>query len=223
MVVVISLPTPEGFSGLYFRIQTGTLNVALREQQQLLDYMFVTLEGSLTRWQSYLAQKGVTPKAFESFKLEIDADRRVHFQSHRFDLEITPQLINLSDSSIMRLNFAFFRDQNAVVWDVAGLWMAEGPRSENCVLVWRSTEPSVELPEGFQTDWRKLKAHEFPYNATISNQSGATRISVTAPMAVTDATKTLYALQVAAEGAQSQEAIGHKLDKLQHSFKQLER
>jgi serine protease Do len=56
MLVVISLPTPEGFSGLYFRIQTGTLNLALREQQQLLDYMFVTLEGSLTRWQSYLAR-----------------------------------------------------------------------------------------------------------------------------------------------------------------------
>jgi serine protease Do len=223
MLAVISLPTPEGFAGLYFKVQTGSLNLALREEQQLLDYVFVTLEGSLARWQSYLAQKGVQPKAFESFKLEIEGDRRMHFHSHRFDLEVTPQLMKLSNSSIMRLNFAFFRDHNAVVWDVAGLWMAEGPRSENSVLVWRSTEPSVELPEGFQTDWRKLKAHEFPYDATISNQSGATLISVTAPMALTDETKILYALKVGAEGAQSQDVIGRKLDMLQHSFKQLER
>jgi hypothetical protein len=222
MLTVISLPTPEGFAGAFFRIPTGFWNLAMRQQQLLLDYVFLTMEGSLTRWQSYLAQKGVQPKIFDSLKLEIDGDRRVRFQSQRFELELTPPLLKISNSSVIRLNFAFYHDRDAVVWDVAGLYAAEGPNSQNWILVLRRTAPPADLPDGFQSDWQKLAAREFPYNATISNENGETLISTTASAAAAHEAKALYGLRVVAEGAQPQEPMKIKLDMLQHSFKQLE-
>lgn len=222
MLTVISLPTPEGFAGAFFRIPTGFWNLATQRQQLLLDYVFLTMEGSLTRWQSYLAQKGAHPKIFDSLKLEIDGDRRVRFRSRRFELEVTPPLLKISNSSIVRLNFAFYHDRDAVVWDVAGLYAVEGPNSRNWILVFRRTAPPTDLPDGFQSDWHELTAREFPYNATISNENGATQISTTASAATADGAKVLYALRVAAEGAQPQEPMKSKLDMLQHSFKQLE-
>lgn len=222
MLTVISLPTPEGFAGAFFRAPTGFWNLATRQQQLLLDYVFLTMEGSLARWQTYLAQKGAHPKIFDSLKLEIDGDRRVHFRSQRFDFELTPPVLKISNSTVVRLNFVFFRDRDAVVWDVAGLYAAEGPNSQNWILLWRRTAPPADLPEGFQSDWQKLTSHEFPYNATISNENGETRISTTAPVAAPGGAKVLYGLTVVAEGAQAQEPMKKKLDVLQHSFKQLE-
>jgi serine protease Do len=222
MLTVISLPTPEGFAGAFFRIPTGFWNLAIRQQQLLLDYVFLTMEGSLTRWQSYLAQKGSQPKIFDSLKLEIDGDRRVRFRSQRFELEVAPPLLKISSSSVIRLNFAFYHDRDAVVWDVAGLYAAEGPNSQNWILVLRRTAPPADLPDGFQSDWHKLTAREFPYNATISNENGETLISTTASAAAADGAKVLYGLRVVAEGTQPQEPMKSKLEMLQHSFKQLE-
>ena len=221
VLTVISLPTPEGFAGAYFTAPTGFAHLVMRNEQLLLDYTFVTIEGSLARWQSYLAQKNVRPKAFDSLKLEIDGDRRVRFRSPRCALEVTPELLKLSSGSIVRLNFAFFRDGDAVVWDVGGVYVAEGPNSQNWFVVWRNTEPSADLPEGLRNDWHKLNAHEFPYNAAISNDNGETRIATVAGAG--DGTKVHYALRVVAEGTQPQEAMKQKLDLLQHSFNQLEK
>jgi len=222
MLTVISLPTPEGFAGAYFKFPTGFWNLAVRQQQLLLDYVFVTFEGSLTRWQSYLLQKRVRPKVFDSLKLEIDGDRLVRFRSQRCELELTPALLKISNSSVVRLNFAFFHDHDTVVWDVAGLYVAERPNSQNWILFWRRTAPSKDLPEGFQSDWHKMTAREFPFSGTISNESGATRISTTASAPAADGVKVLYGLTVVAEGTQPQEPMKSKLDVLQHSFKQLE-
>jgi serine protease Do len=223
MLTLISLPTPEGFAGAFFRVATGFWDLTVRQQQLLLDYVFMTMEGSLTRWQSYLAQKGARPKILDSLKLEIDGGRRVRFRSQRFELEVTAPLLKISNSSVVRLNFAFYHDRDTVVWDVAGLYAAEGPNSQNSIVVWRKNAPPANLPDGFQSDWQKMMAHEFPYNATISNENGETRIATTtASAAAADGAKVLYGLRVVAEGAQPQEPMKSKLDELQHSFKQLE-
>jgi hypothetical protein len=79
----------------------------------------------------------------------------------------------------------------------------------------------MDMPEGFRSDWHKLNAREYPYNAAISNENGETRIASVAEAG--DGAKIHYALRVVAEGTQPQEAMRQKLDLLQHSFKQLER
>jgi hypothetical protein len=222
MLTVISLPTPEGFAGVFFRIQTGFRDLVMRQQQLLLDYVFLTMEGSLSRWQSYLAQKTTRPKIFDSLKLDIDGGREVRFRSQRCELELSAPLLKISDSSVVRLNFAFFHDGDAVVWDVAGLYAAEGPRSQNWIVFFRRALPPTDLPESFQGDWHKLTAHEFPYNATISSENGETRISTLASGSAADGAKLVYGLTVVGEGTQPQEQMKSKLDVLQHSFKQFE-
>jgi hypothetical protein len=222
MLTVIGLPTPEGFAGVFFRVPTGFWNLSMRRQQQLLDYVFLTMEGSVSRWQSYMALKGAHPKILDSLELKIDGDRRVRFRSGRFQLEVTSPLLNIGSSSIMRLNFAFYHDRGTVVWDVAGLYAAEKTNSQNWILVVRRTAPPADLPDGFQSDWHKLRAREFPYNATISNENGVTLISTTGSAKVSEEANVIYGLKVVAEGAQAQDTMKSKLDLLQHSFKQLE-
>ena len=223
MLTVICLPTPEGYAGVYFRIPTGFSHLAMTQQEHLLDFIYVAMQGSLARWQSYLTQKGVQPKVFETLTVDVEGNQHVRYQSRRAELEVTSNLITLRDTSILRLNFAFFHDGNAVVWDVASVSVAEGPHSKNAILVWRKTEPPSDLPDGFQDDWRRVQSRDFPYNATASSEDGLTRIltTSTSPGAVGGA-KINYALRVELEGTQPQEAMKKKLDVLQRSFKQFE-
>ena len=223
MLTVISLPTPEGYAGVYFRMPTGFAHLAVKEQESLLDFVYVTMQGSLARWRSYLPQQGVQPKIFETLKIDVEGHQHVRYQSRRAELEVTSNLIELSDTSILRLNFAFFRDGDAVVWDVASVWVAEGPHSKNSIVAWRKSEPPSDLPDGFQDDWRRVQHRDFPYNATVSSEDGLTRIltTSTAPGEAGIA-KINYALRVELEGTQAQDAMKKRLDLLQHSFRQLE-
>ncbi len=220
MLTVISLPTPEGYAGVYFRIPTGFWHVAMAQQKRLLDFIYITMQGSLSRWQSYLAQQGVQPKSLGDIKIDVAGQQHIHYQSQRADLEVTSNLVKLSDSSILRLNFAFFHDAEAVVWDVASVWVSEGPHSKNSILIWRKAEPPSDLPDGFLDDWHKIQSREFPYNATVSSEEGETRISTiaTAP----EGGKIRYILRVVEEGTQPQDGMKKKLEVLQRSFKQLE-
>ena len=222
MLGLISLPTPEGFVGVYFEAPSSAWPVMLERERLMLDYIFVTMQGSLTQWQNYLAQKMLQPKVFDSLELDIEGDHRVHFHSLRCDLQATPRLVKLSKSSFLGLDFAFFRDHGAVVWDVAAVYVMEGVGSQNSVIVWRNTEPLPELPAGFQTNWHKLKDHLYPYDATVSTQNGTTLIGTAAPRAMTDGAKIVYGLRVVADGTQPQQAMQRKLVLLQKSFKQLE-
>ena len=208
LLTVISLPTPEGYAGIYFKIPTGFWHVTMAQQKRLLDFIFLTMQGSLSRWQSYLAQKGIQPKCLGDIKIDVAGRQHVHYQSRRLDLDVASNLVKLSDSSILRLNFAFDHDADAVVWDVASVWVSEGPHSKNSILVWRKTEPPSDLPDGFQDDWHKMQSREFPYNAAVSSEEGETRIATTA-IAPEDG-KIRYVLRVAGEGTQPQEAMKRK-------------
>jgi len=223
MLTMISLPTPEGYAGVYFRSPTGFSHLATAQQERLLDFVYLTMQGSLVRWQSYLTQTGVQPKGFDTLKIDVQGLQHVHYQSRRADLEVTTNLVKLSDTSILRLNFAFFHDGDAVVWDVASIWVSEGPHSKNSAFVWRKMEPPSDLPDGFLDDWHKMQVREFPYNATVSSEDGETRIAtVAAAPGGTAGGKIRYVLRVVGEGTQAQDGMKKKLDLLQHSFKQLE-
>jgi serine protease Do len=223
VLTVISLPTPEGAAGVYFLAPSGFAELIAGEEQQLLDYLFLTLEGTLPRWQEYLALKGVQPKAFAALQLEIDPEQRVVFRSRRYQLEVTPKLLKLSNDSVLRLNFAFFPDGDGTVWDVAGVFVRESSQSSNWVNAWRKWQPSSAMPEGLQNDWHKLSAHEFPYNSNVDNENGATRIATSVTAAGAGAAEKIrYGLRVAAEGTQPQDLMSHKLELLQHAFKGLE-
>lgn len=223
MLVVLSLPTPEGYCGTYFRIPTGFWHMATLQQKRLLDFVFVTMQGSLGRWQSYLTLKGIQPKSFDALDIDVEGHQQVNFRSARFDVSVTPNLLKLSDGSIMRLNFAFFHGADTVVWDVAGVWVAEGSHSQNSVVVWREAEPTSDLPDGFQDRWRKMRNRDFPFNATVASENSETRIATTTlPPGGPSGVKVVYGLRVVAEGTQPQDAMKQKLDLLQRSVKQLE-
>jgi serine protease Do len=218
-----SLRTPEGYVATLNVINTGIIDLIHKGQQLTCDYLYQTLQGSLAQWQAYLAEKDSQPKAFSSLKIQIDPEREVAFHSDRYQLDVKPELIKLSKYSMLFLDFGFSGEGDAATWDVKRVVVSEGPHTNNWVLVARRTQPPSSTGEGFLISWNKLRSGSFPFNGMIESQNGETSVSSASqvPGAGPDAT-IRYAIEVTAEGAQTQDTMSRKLALLQRSFKILE-
>ena len=180
-VVTFSLPTPEGYVSLFNTAPTGLQDVVVHQQELLTDFIYVTFEAKLSRWQEFLALKQAQPQVFSKFSFEIDPDyKHVRIQSKRFELALASDVVPLSADSVLSLGFTFFRDDAAVVWDVGGMSLGEGSQKPNFLEIHRMGRPGASLPEGMQSAWTKANAGEFPYNGTASDVSGGMRIGVAA-------------------------------------------
>jgi len=219
MLTTLSLPTPGGYVAVVMRIASGYIDVIHKSQQLVCDYLYLTMLGTLGQWQDYLAQKGVQPKSFEALRIKIDPEREVDFHSARYELTVKPELIKLSKDSMLFLDFGFSGEGEAAMWDVDRVVLSEGAHTNNWVLVMRRTEPPSSLPDGFQSNWNKLKTRSFPYNGLIESQNGETRISTVAqPPGAGASTGVRYGLEVTGEGVQTQSAMARKLELLEHAF-----
>ena len=219
VLTAVSLPTPDGYATVLTRINSGGVEILHKTVQLMSDYMYLTMQGNLAQWQDYLAQPGVQPKAFDALKIRIDPEREVAFRSARYEVTVKPELVKLSKDSMLFLDFGFSGEGDAVRWDVNRVVVTEGPHTNNWIHVVRRTEPPASLPDGFQSNWTKLKTQSFPFNGRIESQNGETRISaaVQPPGSGADV-RVRYGLEVTREGVQTQEAMSRKLELLQHSF-----
>ncbi|MGH8143265.1 MAG: S1 family peptidase, partial [Steroidobacteraceae bacterium] len=217
----LCLPTPEGYDLVLIPIATGLRSSVLTVQEELTNYLYLTMTGTLARWQEYLQLKDTPrPKVFGTFSVDIDPAKYVRFRSKRFDLDVTPDLVKLDKDSEMEINFGYYKDAGAVVWDVSALIVQEALQKANWAEVVRASAPEPSLPQGFQDTWNKIQGRQFPFNAMITNQNDATRIE-TVDGAAADQ-KVHYLLLVDGAGEQPQAQMGQKLMLMRQSFKELE-
>ena len=225
VLVVMALPTPEGYVGMMAPTASGFERIGIESLQLMADYLYVSIGGSLWQWQEYLAQKGVAPKVFGSLKIEIDPEHRVQFRSQRCEFTVTPELVSLSRDSLLWIKLGYFLEGNAVVWDVVGASVNESAQKHNYAEFWRIVHPDADLPEGFQSHWSKIQAGEFPFNGAVSTSNGATHVSATADTGSGDGAdaNVRYTLAVQQEGDVAQDLMTPKIELLKKSFKALER
>jgi serine protease Do len=219
ILTAVSLPTPEGYVAMLTTIGSGFVEMVHKTQQIVSDYLDLTMLGSLTQWQDYLAQPGVQPKAFETLKIKIDPTQEVAFHSGYFDLTVKPDLVSLSKDSMLFLDFGFTGTADTAVWSVQRVVVSERLHTENWVHAIRRTEPPASLPDSFQSNWTKHKTHSFPFNGQIESQNGQTRVSAAVPPPGAGPNpRVLYGLEVTREGVQTQAAMTHRLELLEHAF-----
>jgi serine protease Do len=211
-VIVDSLPTPEGSVSHLAAGPSGLKDNLIRSQEFLANFTWVTFEGTLSRWREYLALKGVQPQVFSKFSLIIDPDyKQIQFHSRRYDLSVGSEVVALTADAILSMNFSFFTDGPAVVWDVGGMTIGEGTGRPNFVDIRRFVRPDASLPEGFQNSWSKITAGEFPFNAKATAVNGGMRITMVADspaIAATSAPSGAAAGVVKVSGKGSENADG---------------
>jgi hypothetical protein len=222
-LTALCLPTPEGYALSVVTTPSGALPMVRELQQLMTSYTAVTLTGTLGRWQQYLQQQDLRLRLFSNTQLDIDPSHSVRYRSNRYQLEVTPELVKLSGDSLLTMLLSYYRDGSDVVWDVSALVVRESAQKGDWVEARRVSAPEPSLPEVFQSNWSKLLAGDFPFNATPITENAATRIQASAaPTASAGSSRVRYVLSVETEGSQTKDVMAPKLTALQRAFKPLE-
>lgn len=223
-LVSLNLPTPEGYIAMILPSQGGVKDIVLLQETLLANYTYLTFEASLARWREFLALKADQPKVFSALNLSIDGDyKKLEFSSRRMELKVTPDVLPLTPTTVLALNFSYYKDGSAVVWDVGSILIGENAQKNEYVDARRFAQPDASLPDNFQNNWKKVLANEFPYNGIAADDNGGMKITTAVGAAgAGPGSEIRYALTVRNEGAPGQDAMHTQLEALQKAFKDLE-
>ncbi|HTV80499.1 MAG TPA: serine protease [Steroidobacteraceae bacterium] len=220
-LVTMNLPTPEGYAAMFLPARGAAKDVTLAEEKLLANYIYVTFEGTLAKWREFLPLKADQPKIFGSLNVKIDGDySKLSFSSRRIELNVTPEVLPLSATTVLALDFSYFKDGGTVVWDLGSILVGEGAQKNEYVDARRFDQPDPSLPDKIQSTWKKVEANEYPFNGVAADDNGGMRASTAVGNGAGSAAR--YALTVRNEGAPGQDAMHTRLDALQKAFKDLE-
>src|SRR4029079_19096066 len=133
----------------------------------MTSFAYVSFGGTLRQWHDFMAVKGLLPKPFAAIQVDYDYQKSLHYRSPRLEFTFGPQLQKIEPDSLLSLNFSYFDDGDAVVWDVAGLSVAAKISGGQVFTLIRHSRPPSSLPQAYGNRWEKLTGREYPYNATL--------------------------------------------------------
>jgi S1-C subfamily serine protease len=163
-VVTFSLPVPGGAVTMLRADQTGeTLDGHIPDLKVLADFVNVSFDGTFKKWREYLQIKEVIPPLFNSIELTVNPDD-FQYKSKRLKLSCNSDLIKLTDQSMLTVGFGYYRSGNAVVWDVARLFLNENNFKHNGFTITRNMRADEELDEADLNRWQRLLEGDKPYD-----------------------------------------------------------
>ncbi|HEU4604025.1 MAG TPA: S1C family serine protease, partial [Steroidobacteraceae bacterium] len=151
-LVLLALPTPDGFVGMARYAPAGTAAINARTLKLFADYLHATYSGSLDQWKAFLAAKDLRPEMFDSVALTQDSSG-LRFRSARFDLDAPAELLALKSDSPLQVRTAFMKDGERLRLDVAGLFLQEKREGESYVGVFRQPKPGNEAGKALLDRW----------------------------------------------------------------------
>ena len=218
--ISFALPTPEGYAAMVRTVSTQAVDSNMSEMQILTDFVYVSYGGSLAQWREFLGQKSLLPAAFTEIDIEFDYDKQFHYTSKRLAVSHTRDLQKITKDSYLTLSFAFFNEGGATVWGVGGVSLMENLHGDNMLAVSRRPRPAQSMPDSEKSDWDKLAARQFPYNATPIPDDGTTAIHSLYSAGEMNAVNSIepdaviYEVSYIAEGEQGPEKMSSSLGTL---------
>lgn len=177
-VVTFSLPVPGGCVTMMRANQTGAVNAGeVADLKILTNFVMAPYHGTLKKWREFLAQRELLPLAFSDLKLDFEYGKRFDYRSKRFSLSFTPELLRISEKSLVTLDLDFFRQGGRTVCDVSSLSYGEDLGEYTYFAVTRVSRPAKGAGDKMQAEWEKLAGASYPYNRSAYYEDKYTTIT----------------------------------------------
>lgn len=216
--VVYSLPVPDGSVMLIRMAQPANLHDTKLDMDELINFIYVTYEGTLQQWTSFLKDSTLQPAALENIHLDVDYGHRFSYASSRVSFAYGPDVQSITPDNLLWLGFRFFMDGGKAVWGVGDIeiWKDSTSNSHDNVNIQRFMAPPPGLDKDMSSRWQQLTQRQFPYNAVARPDGELMKIDgVIAPAGVEGKSPAvLYTAFYGVAGTHSQAEMKHKLDLL---------
>jgi serine protease Do len=167
-VVVLALPTPDGYAGLMSATPSTLVDTVTELLRFLTDYVYLTYTGSLPQWRAFLDRQDLRPAVFDHITLQYELQKGLRFESPRLQLD-TSGLMPLSAQSTLDLQMAYMTDQGKVSWDVGGIVVSQDRDRKTWVGAYRQPEPADDAGKQARERWEHMSRRDGDFTGTAQH------------------------------------------------------
>ena len=179
-VVTFSLPVPGGCIVMMRTDQTGSADQGdIPDLKVLSDFIYVPYFGTFKEWREFLGVKDLLPSALSTVNIQMKNSEVFRYESRRLSFSYGPDIMKISNSSNLRLDFGYFQEQGRTVWDITEIGIAEDKYKQIGYTVSRTMKPPEKLGDEYQSSWENMVERRFPYNRSAYFKDKVTIISAT--------------------------------------------
>jgi len=218
-VVTFSLPVPGGCIVMMRTDQTGSADQGdIPDLKVLSDFIYVSYFGTFKEWREFLGVKDLLPSALSTVNIQMKNSEVFRYESRRLSFSCGPDIMKISNSSNLRLDFGYFQEQGRTVWDITEIGIAEDKYKQIGYTVSRTMKPPEKLGDEYQSSWENMVERRFPYNRSAYFKDKVTIISATyhrgSPLEKGDVSSSpvLYTVGYVKEGNVDQKEMEAKLE-----------
>jgi hypothetical protein len=154
-VIVLALPTPDGYVGLLSLTNSSFLDSVAESVEFLADYLYVTYTGSLPQWRAFIDRRELRPALFDRIRLQIDADKALRFDSPRLQLD-SSGVLTVGAQSSLDLQMAYMLDAGKLVWDVGAVVVREDRDGKTYLGAYRQARPAEDAGKERRERWQQM-------------------------------------------------------------------
>jgi serine protease Do len=164
-VVVLALPTPDGYVGLLSISPSPFLDIATEKIKFLADYLYVTYTGSLPQWRAFLDRHDARPAVFDRIRLQYDTGKGVQFDSPRLHLN-SAGLVTVGAQTALDLQMAYMLDAGKAVWDVGAVVVRQERDKKTFLGAYRQPKPADDAGKERRERWEHMTRREGEFTGT---------------------------------------------------------
>lgn len=183
VLVSYALPMPYGYVVLNNLVPARSVEISKDNLSFLANLLYVSYVAPLPDWRAYLAEKALHPAIFGSLEIDFEYEKYLRYRSPRLEVAIDPAEFSVSERSVLALQFSYFRADDKVVWDAAGVTLVEDRDQGTLISVLRRVAPAASADQDDQDDWRRHKDRQPPYRGGPYPSDGKMAMSALVPIA----------------------------------------
>ncbi|GAB2538950.1 hypothetical protein [Rhodanobacter koreensis] len=227
LVVVYSLPVPDGCVMLTRLAPAANAHDTRLDMDELSSFIHATYEGTLAQWKDFLKEpSALRPAAFKNIHIGFDYGHGFSYTSQRVAFSYTSDVQSITPGNLLWLGFRFFMDNGQPVWDVADvdIWKSGASDDHNNVNIQRFVAPPAGLDDDMTSHWQKLSQRQYPYNAVARYENDLMEIDavVARSTARNKPAAVLYTAFYGVAGTHPQADMKSKLDLLMKDMRVME-
>jgi hypothetical protein len=167
-VVVLALPTPDGYVGLSNVVPSLLVDPVTERMKFLADYVYLTYTGSLPQWRAFLARRDLRPSVFDHITLQEQPGKGLQFDSPRLHLD-TAGVISVAADSSLDLQMTYMMDRDALTWDVGGVVVHQDRERKTWFAVYRQPQPAADAGKERRERWEHMTRRDGDFSGVAQH------------------------------------------------------
>ncbi|MCW5571850.1 MAG: trypsin-like peptidase domain-containing protein [Steroidobacteraceae bacterium] len=174
-LVVLALPTPDGYAGLIRYATSYIREPAIEELQLLADFFQAPYRGTLGQWQAFLGRRALRPALFEHVTITTGGAQGLRYESPRLKAVVSPEVMPTSGDSTLTLDVVPLVDGGKLVCDIAGLLLRKEAGSATYVDIQRQARPVPAAGRELMTRWDQMLRQEKDFDGSLGYNQDMSR------------------------------------------------